>query len=324
MSQQINVFGTGWVSLDFHTGLLFPSDRMLVELLRPKIDPMTATLQWIGLIAAEQIPDLGSQLLLQAYSNDIISIIRDEQKANGYLLDKLSIEQGLNRWQSRYHQAVMMYVGVLFPAKIQNLGKFARATMQMTSTYIQYRSGNVLAVGNDCENLVGFDFNTDTLVEDKHKVYLRQRFLEYRIADDYMNALWTKATEDKGASLLEYLKQQQEQRDYFERNRRNSYRQRVRSKNSQSAKYLPLYILRQCPYCDKYYEQKLSGNGSLTAHCKQCFNNWNTARRKVKTQPNWIEISKQRKPCKLCGKKRLVNSDCICKLCFSEMESQSH
>jgi hypothetical protein len=84
MSQQINVFGTGWTSLNFNTGLLFPSDRMLIELLRPKIDPMTVTLQWIGIIAAEQIPDLGSQLLLQSYSNGIISIIRDEQKEHTF------------------------------------------------------------------------------------------------------------------------------------------------------------------------------------------------------------------------------------------------
>ena len=318
MSQQINIFGTGWTSLDFRTGLLFPSDRMLVELLRPKIDPMTATLQWIGLIAAEQIPDLGSQLLLQAYSNDIISIIRDEQKANGHFLDKLSLEQGLNLWQSRYHQAVMMYIGAFFPARMQNWGKLARASMQMTSIYVQYQTENILAIGNDCMELAGFDSDAVSMRENPHKIYLRQRFLEYRIADDYMNALWTKATEDKGNALLNYIKQQEEQRASFERDRRDSYRQQVGDIDARSTNP-PLYMLRQCPYCEDWYEQNISGNGQLTTHCKQCFRDWDAERRKVKTQPDWIEISKKRKPCQLCGKKRLVNSDYICKPCFSEI-----
>lgn len=323
MSQQINVFGTGWVSLNFYTGLLFPSDRMLVELLQPKIDPMTVTLQWIGLIAAEQIPDLGSQLLLQAYSNDIISIIRDEQKANGHLLDKLSIEQGLNRWQSRYHQAVMMYIGAFFPAKTQNLGKLARAAMQIENVNFQYRSmGNIAAISDDLKNLVGFDFETNTVAEDAHKMYLRQRFLEYRISDNYLNVLYLKAIEDKGEAIANYVKQQQEQRAGFERNRRDSYRQRVGDIDARSANP-PLYMLRQCPYCEDWYEQSISGNGRLKTHCKQCCKDWNAARHKVKTQPDWIEISKKRKPCQLCGKKRLVNSNRICKPCFLELESES-
>jgi hypothetical protein len=220
MSQQINVFGTGWVSLDFRTGLLFPSDRMLVELLRPNIDPASVTLQCVGLIAAEQIPDLGSQLLLQAYSNDIISIIRDEQEVNGHLLDKLSIEQELNHWQSRYHQAVMMYVGAFFPAKTQNLGKLSRAAMQIENVNFQYRSmGNIAAIGDDLKNLVGFDSETNAVAEDAHKTYLRQRFLEYRISDDYLNALYLKAIESKGEAIANYIKQQQEQRASFERAR---------------------------------------------------------------------------------------------------------
>ncbi len=282
MSQQINIFGTGWVSLDFHTGLLFPSDRMLVELLRPKIDPASVTLQWVRLIAAEQISDLGSQLLLQAYSNDIISIIRDEQKANGHFLDKLSLEQGFNRWQSRYHQAVMMYIGAFFPAKPQNLGKFAIAAMQIENMNFQYRSvGNVAAIGNDLKNLVGFDSETNTVGENTHKMYLRQRFLEYRISDDYLNVLYLEAIKDKGETIANYVKQQQEQRAGFDRDRRDSYRQRVGDTDAQSAN-AALYMLRQCPYCEDWYEQNVRGNGRLQVKCgkPQCFRDWDAARRK--------------------------------------------
>jgi hypothetical protein len=282
MSQQINAFGTGWVSLDFHTGLLFPSDRMLVELLRPKIDPASVTLQWVGLIAAEQISDLGSQLLLQDYSNDIINIIRDEQKANGHFLDKLSLEQGFNRWQSRYHQAVMMYIVAFFPAKTQNLGKLASAAMQIENINFQYRSvGNVAAIGHDLTNLAGFDSETNTVAENTHKMYLRQRFLEYRISDDYLNVLYLEAIKNKGEAIASYAKQQQEQRASFDRDRRDSYRQRVEDTDARSAN-APLYMLRQCPYCEDWYEQNVRGNGRLQVKCDkpQCLRDWDAARRK--------------------------------------------
>jgi hypothetical protein len=282
MSQQINVFETVWVSLYFRKGLLLPSDLMLVELLRPKIDPMTVTLQWIGLIAAEQIPDLGSQLLLQAYSNAIISIIRNEQKVNGHLLDKLSLEQGLKPWQSRYHEAVMMYVGALFPAKMQNFGKLKSAAMQIEKVNSQYRStGNVEAIGDNLKNLVGFYSKTNPVLEDAHKIYLRQRFLEYQISDDYLNALYSKAIEDKGDALSNYIKQRQEQRASFDRDRRDSYRQRVGDIDARSANP-PLYVLRPCLYCEDWYEQSISGNGRLRVVCNkpQCFRDWDAARRK--------------------------------------------
>jgi hypothetical protein len=312
MARQINILN-GWNRLDFSNGQL-PSDRMLIKLLRPEIDPAIAVIKWCDLIQAQEIPDLGSQSLLQAWSNDIARKIQDEQKVCGHLIDKLCHEQGLDCGAARYHDAVMMYIGALFPARIQNPKKLAGAVMQLTSLYGQYQQGNVLAIGDNYAPLVSFDSATGEVGENSHKLKLRERFLDYRIADDYLNALYLTASENKGDEFLAYLEYNQDQRDTYVKSRSNTYRLQVENISQ---------MVRQCQYCQKWYKQT-NKNGKLWVKCTQdsCIQAWERARKHSQKPDGWLKDSK-RKRCRICTKSRMVDTDRVCSECFAENLSEN-
>ena len=140
-----------------NTGLL-PSDRMLIEMIRPGTDPTLVTLNFCDAYEFAPIPDLDSQLILKKWSNSILSKVLEIQNIEGHFIDKLCWEQNKNNQEARYHYAVFMYIGALFPPRVQNLENLSNASIQMTNVYVQYQKGNVLAIGKELEDLVGFDF----------------------------------------------------------------------------------------------------------------------------------------------------------------------
>jgi hypothetical protein len=301
----------GWDSLKFHNGL-FPNDRIIINLLRPDItNPTQSIVQWYKLHGYARIPDLGSQLLLQAWSNSIVRAIQTEQQVSGHLLDRLCCSQGENYREARYYDAVLMYIGALFPARVQNLRKFASAAMQLTSLYGQYRAERVLPVGNNYEPLVSVDPNSGEVIDSAHKSELRARFLDYRLADDYMNALFLEASQSKGDEFLAYLKYAQERRDRYVKSRSDNYHQREAESISR--------IVRQCPYCHLWYERTFK-NGKLWGHCgqKPCERAGERQRHPSKTPDGWECGYPKRRRCKICTRSRQVNIDKVCCRCFSD------
>lgn len=304
--------------LKFPTGL-FPSDRMLIELLHPDIDPTFATLNFRDASEHASISDLKSQMILKKWSNAIIQKILDIQNADGHLIDKLCYEQGVKHREARYHYAVTMYIGVLFPAKRQNLKKLASVAMQMSSTYIQYRKGHLLAIGDNCEQLLGFNSVTKTFKENPHKLYLRQRFLDYRIADDFLTVLYSKAVENKSDELLAYLNHNQIQRDSFSHSRRDSYPQQVDNLGDR-----PVGVIGQCPDCLNWFEKDSLPNGKLvrcaTTTCKtEQSRSRREKSRKLSNKNPFVKSSDTKKLCVgTCGKIRMVNIDRLCKKCLNE------
>jgi hypothetical protein len=293
-----------------------PDQAVLIKLLRPGNNMKTAKLQKYKLQDAVRITDLGSQLLLQAYSNHYVDLIGNDDN-----FEKLHMELDFNLQTAKYCEAITQYITELLPNSVSNIKKLTNAAIQLNAINTQYASKKtILAIGMDLEQLIGFNSETIKFEMNPHLQNLYQRFPEYYIAKEYLRRLYLKAIEKNCSSFLEFTKQTQEKYDNHNKNRNNFYQIPIDYRPNRNKN-----IARQCCICFKWYEQKIA-NRNLQTHCGEssCKREWGRVRKpSKKTTFGWFKNYDKPQRCKGCPKIRLVDAEGFCKPCFTECVSQS-
>jgi len=319
--QQIIPIISGWNYISFHTDTI-PSDRMLAQLLRPNIDLNFAALHWYEMSESENIPDLESQLKLQAWSNYVIlqmciqsdnPIKQENAEAMSHFISRLSTENDINHSEPLYHHNVTRYIHSLIPGRLNLNHKRMLDLFQQLGTNF-YQSG--------WDGFIGLE-DQSKLSKDRHKycLDLEQRFKDYKIASDYLDSFYQYVfeKEDSDEKILDFLRSSINKLDQFKRDARNSY---DFSTEKIDTDLIPMAV--QCLGCGKWLDQKKSNNGKLLSRgCSDCEKDRDN-QRKRKPNQGWVKDSDVRKNCSImdCRKFRLVNIDLVCRECFDTNKAQ--
>ena len=294
---------------------MIPSKEILIELLRPGSDSERTDLYCCNMKHSDKISDFDSQLVLQKYSNHLVEQIGNDEHIN-CSCEELNIDKN----EAQYHFALIDYIYRLYPEKMPNVEILLPGSVQINNVYLQHRAGKeVLALGKDFESLIGFDPETCQPGENSHEMYLRDRFPEYAISRDYAEDFQLKAIHNKCDGVSSTITDNQRHIYDFDKTRREGYIDRNNQMSS---------MARQCPFCPTWFEQKPPNNGKFTPFCSsRCECEWERVRknklRHSKRLNGWVKEHSTRKRCLGCAKSRLVNSNRVCKKCFSENHTQS-
>lgn len=322
--QQIIPIISGWNRIIFDHGLI-PSDQMLAQLLRPNIDLNSAAFCWYEMSETDNIPDLDSQLILQAWSNHIIlkmciqpSVIEYPQNIDKlvHFIIKISNDIGLDAREPLYHNAVSRYTHSLVPREVlPNSKEIFNYVKQLDSKFFQF-------------NWEGFENleNQSKLLGDhrKYSLELEERFLDYQLANEYLDSFYQCALDkkDKDKEVLELIRSFRSKVDDYNKVLRSSYHCATTTVDKET-----IPIARWCRYCRKWFEANAARNGRLfSSHCgkEACKAEWERSRRTPGNK--FVGVNKlqkefpTRKKCKICGEKRFVYGNRTCKECLRDLQ----
>lgn len=278
----------------------FPNNDTLIELLRPGANPEKCELCQFEL--EDRIPDFVSQLLLQKYSNQLV------EQFEGYeYINLMCQELGIDSQQAQYHTLVTNYIDCLFPNTIPVADYLPLVAVDMAS---YYSSRGLGGLGRSFKDLLQ-ESSKDKSVD--RELYLKNRFIEYKESSEYLHDLYIRVLENKGDSFMTALKYYEEETEVSRKRIKEIRRIPVKKRESRN-------WVRQCPYCHKWYEQIIGGNGKLRVYCDDCKKIWDTARKpsRSKKSVGFAKATDKRKRCSICCFIRIVNKDRMCSKCVTE------
>jgi hypothetical protein len=235
---------------EFGFQMAVPSHDVLLELISPGSNPETNRLVHVPIQEEAKIKDIGSQLLLQRYSNEFI-----DNWINDGPLWKLCQAMGKDPMEAQFHWCTRCYLWLLCQRSPSNVHK---DTKFLTLLVIAHRTKKRLPSPEDRW------FKT-------HE-YLYKRFFEYRYSRQWLHALYTEADKKFPSAFKDFVNHVEGAQEHL----RKSFRELTDLKRT-GFKLEPETI-RQCPYCHKWFEQKIPKNGKLKAYCGEkggkCFKSW--------------------------------------------------
>jgi hypothetical protein len=315
-SQSIIPIISGWNYISFQTDTI-PSDRMLAQLLRPNVDLDSAALHWHEMSEFDNIPDLDSQLKLQAWSNYVIlqmcvrsddPVKQENADVMSNFISDLSKANNINHSEPLYHHNVMRYLHNLIPGKSNlNHKKILDLFQQLGTDFMKSGRSEFTQVEGESK-----------LSKDRHEhcLDLGRRFVDYKMSDDCLDSFYHYVfkEEESDKIILDFLRSSRNKLDQFKKDARNSYRAPTQKIDTDS---IPMAV--QCRGCGKWLAQSQSQNGKLLAHgCFDCEKE-RDRQRKRKSDQGWVKDSDVRKYCSImdCGLLRLVDIDRVCRKCFN-------
>ncbi len=315
-SQSIIPIISCWNYISFQTDTI-PNDRMLAQLLRPNVDLDSAVLHWHEMSEFDNIPDLDSQLKLQAWSNYVIlqmcvrsdnPVKQENADVMSNFISDLSKENNLNHSEPLYHHNVIRYFHILIPGKSNlNHKKILDLFQQLGTDFMKSGWSGFTKVEDESK-----------LSKDHHEycLDLERRFVDYKVSGDYLDSFYQHVFNEKDSDkiVLDFLRSSRNKLDQFKKDARNSYDLPTQKIDTDS---IPMAM--QCRGCGKWLAQNQSKNGKLLAHgCSDCEKE-RDKHRKRKPDRGWVKDSDVRKYCSTtmgCGKLRLVDIDRVCRKCF--------
>jgi hypothetical protein len=315
-SQLIIPIISGWKCIPSQTGPI-PNERILAQLLRPNVDLNSAVLHWYEMSEADNIPDLESQLKLQAWSNYVILQMRvrsdnpiKQENADmmSHFISYLSKANNISPSEPLYCHNTIRYFHNLLPGKLNlNHKKILDLFQQLGTDFMQSGWSGFTKVEREPK-----------LSKDHHEycLELERRFVDYKMSSDYLDSFYQHVFDEEGIDkiVLDFLRFSKNKLDQFKRDARNSYRSPTQKIDTDS---IPMAV--QCRGCGKWLAQSQSQNGKLLARgCSDCEKE-RDKQRKRKPDQDWVKDSNVRKYCSTmmgCGKLRLVDIDRVCRECF--------
>jgi hypothetical protein len=276
----------GFKALIFEHGTV-PTERMLLEMIKPCADYEVTKLAPANIKDWDCIPNLGSQFLLQAYSNKLV----DNSLTPSGLKEMLE-SQCIDFDEFCYHYCIIGYIHTFFGQQ-QNLAVDKEAIRKLRGIYSKLiRSHEALSDPSKSDHQIereNREFNDKALsdVKGSKKITelkkrenhvleiaenLKRKFPDYQKASDFIAPIY-----DNQKIGIAFLAGIQETID-FKFNERQS---RYRPTNEMKAQ--KVNRIQQCEYCSLWYETAISGNGKLRAHCRQksCKQAWDRLRRRT-------------------------------------------
>jgi hypothetical protein len=295
-----------------------PSERTLLKLVRPDIDPDTATIVFSLSLDSEE--EIKSQAILREHNNFIVSFLHEEPwlDPDGMMLsigkDLEAVSQEayasgdikvIFTWDDLlYHVANLNYLDYFFlpPENYDELTNLSKEAHKFYYQWTQTGKSESIILEKYVENL------------NQKKDKIRENFPEYKISEFYWDYFIHMAQKYYRDVLLELERRKSEDVSEIVDIAKKNYRQP--HENRLVKRDRPW----RCPYCQKWFEQG-NKNGKWQTSCGQ--NKCNRERDRLRKTPptDWIGSSPKQRRCKECRKPRLLNLDRICKKCFTQTDT---
>lgn len=255
----------GFLQLDFGAGTV-PTNRMLLEMIKLGADHELEELLPRSIEHWDGIPNLGSQLLLRAYSNDFL------EKASPMVGMKEFLEsQNLSFNAFFYHSFIVAYIHNFF-GRQTNTTTEKEAARELIGFYSSLQNKRREGSKSDLSKLKNISQlkKLEPSVKDADD-NLRMKFPDYQKSSDFITSIYNDPI--LGLALLGAVKKNID--SLFEE-RLSRYRPAKKSKSQKT------YKLQQCKYCFSWFESDRS-NGKISAHCnnkKSCKQDYERLRKR--------------------------------------------
>jgi hypothetical protein len=255
----------GFNCLIFNKSLPIPTPKILIEMLYPGVLYLSNTpkLTFVDINQANLLNGLGSQLLIQAYSNKILGSLRPTERFKPFCDDN-DIDFGF----MEFNWALIDYIRLLYPDKMPSLNTNIAVGFSIKHSFEYFK-----ATGRDITSIhKKIDIESIKRTDDALSV----RFPEYKEALSCVELFFERLAETRCLHLLvEEANHLTDVSKTIHSNRKRNYRA------GEEIQADP--IVRQCPYCNRWFEQSMvKSNGKLLAHCREnrCKQRWDSSRRR--------------------------------------------
>jgi hypothetical protein len=237
-----------------------PSLKMILELIRPGAcfskEIECLPLEW------SKVEDLGSQLLLQAYSNWKIMSLTD-----ALLFKPVCEEIGINFNELRYHLAVLDYIEYFFIPD-PDYGKIHKQLSPLTKIYY-------------CKSIEKIEEENIKKIAElsrERKSKLAERFSEYKTSSIFYDVFSRQVFVNCPDDYFQIVNKSFSGFDNINQIENKNYR------NPSDIRLQKYYKPYQCQYCHLWFEREQSGNGRERIKCDndKCFKAWDSNRRRKK------------------------------------------
>jgi hypothetical protein len=260
-------FISGFQHLRFNNGNV-PSPKVFAEMLKPGSSLAPSTLVQVDLDNAQEISNFSSQLLLQKYSNHVVS-----QLCEDVSLKPICDASNWDFNEVCYHDYMIHYINYFF-AKMPSLTRNKKNGLQLKSTTCKYfrclspESKEMFDKAKELQRMIG---SVDSEIEE----IIQQKFADYRIAKDFMLNFYLKAIQENPTGFNELIDEMNSVVDISFVKRLSKYRLLKDTRPPSDQRLL------QCPYCSCWFEVSIGGNGKLRLHCgqKSCKQAWDRLRK---------------------------------------------
>jgi hypothetical protein len=255
----------GFNCLIFNESLPMPTPKILIEMLYPGVLHLSNTpkLTFVDIDQANLLNGLGSQLLIQAYSNKLLGNLRTIERFKPFCDDN-DIDFGF----LEFNWALVDYIRLLYPDKMPSLDNNIAVGFFIKHSFEVFKE-----TGGDITSIhKKIDIESIKKTDDALSV----RFPEYKEALSCVELFFKWLAEAGYIHLLvEEANHLTEVSRMINSNRKKNY------KVDGGIQVEP--IVQQCPYCNRWFEQSMvKSNGRLRAHCGEepCKRDWDSFRRR--------------------------------------------
>jgi hypothetical protein len=264
MTQFVPIVDGFWQN-DFG-GRRVPTNRMLLEMIKPGADHELEELLPLSIEHWNCIPNLGSQLLLRAYSNDFFERFSPID-GMGEILESRNIP--INDFF--YHSCIVTYIHNFF-GRQPNLAVDKEAARELIGFYSSLHTkpmGESLSEFSKLEKISKLK-KLEPSVKDNGDE-LREKFPDYQKSSEFIQSIY-----NDPILGLAHLGAVKKNIDSLFAERLSGYRPAKKSKSQKT------YKLQQCNYCFSWFESDRS-NGKISAHCnnkKSCKQDYERLRKR--------------------------------------------